>query len=132
MAIDLVNDFCVILYATINAVFHFCGGGIIFEMSTRLVSDIPLLKESIFRRYLESLALKTDNRQDPLIKVALFGVGRAGTIHLTNIVSNIRAQLLYIVDDVESNWQGIRKYWRLDNVTFLNSKQSDKIFKDPK
>lgn len=95
-------------------------------------SDILLLEERFFCRYLEDLAVKTDNQDDPIIKVALFGVGRAGTIHLTNIVSNIRVQLLYIVDDIESNWQDMRKHWRLDNVTFLNSKQSDKVFKDPK
>lgn len=73
-----------------------------------------------------------DNREDPIIKVALFGVGRAGAIHLENIISNRRVQLLYIVDDVESNSRNMRKYWHLDNVTFLNSKQSDKVFKDSK
>jgi myo-inositol 2-dehydrogenase / D-chiro-inositol 1-dehydrogenase len=88
-------------------------------------------EDHIYSKYIESLTLKTDNREEPIIKLALFGVGRAGTIHLTNIVSNTRVQLLYIVDDIESNWQSMRKYWRLDNVTFLNSKKSDRIFKDP-
>ncbi|XP_011869045.1 PREDICTED: uncharacterized protein LOC105562651 [Vollenhovia emeryi] len=102
------------------------------EMSPYLKSKrLPPAEDHIYNKYLENLNLKTDNREDPTLKVALFGVGRAGTIHLTNIVSNRRVQLLYIVDDIESNWQSIRKYWRLDNVTFLSSKQSDKIFKDP-
>lgn len=83
----------------------------------------------LYTKYLENIALKAE--QGSIIKVALFGVGRAGTIHLATIVSNIRAQLLYIVDDVESNWPNLRKYWRLDNVTFLNSRQADKVFKDP-
>jgi len=86
---------------------------------------------SFFHRYLESLTLKTDNQNDPIVKVALFGVGRAGTIHLMSIASSKRVRLLYIVDDVESNWPSMREYWRLDDVTFLNSKQSGKVFKDP-
>lgn len=74
----------------------------------------------------------TKSQDEPIVKLALFGVGRAGTIHVMSAVSNTRVKLLYIVDDVESNWPKIRKYWRLDDVTFLNSKQSDKVFKDPK
>ncbi|KAG5330133.1 DHDH dehydrogenase, partial [Acromyrmex heyeri] len=46
------------------------------------------------------------------------------------MISSRRVQILYIVDDVESKWQSIQKYWHLDNVTFLSSKQCDKVFKD--
>ncbi|XP_011155614.1 myo-inositol 2-dehydrogenase [Solenopsis invicta] len=91
----------------------------------------PPAEDFLYRKYLENIALKMDNQEDPIIKVALFGVGRAGVIHLENITSSRRVQLLYIVDDVESSWQSMRKYWHLDNVVFLNSKQSDKVFKDP-
>ncbi|KAL0112726.1 hypothetical protein PUN28_012177 [Cardiocondyla obscurior] len=89
-------------------------------------------KRNTFFRYIKDLALKTDNQQESVVRVALFGVGRAGTIHLTNILSNTRSEILYIVDDVESNWPNMRQRWRLDNVTFLTSKQSAKVFKDPK
>ncbi|KYQ50506.1 putative oxidoreductase yrbE [Trachymyrmex zeteki] len=89
----------------------------------------PPKDDYLYDKYLEHFALKTE--KESIVKVALFGVGRAGTIHLANINSSKRVQLLYIVDDVESNWQSIQKYWHLDNVTFLNSKQSDKVFKDP-
>lgn len=81
---------------------------------------------------MDDCALKIDSRDDPILNVALFGVGRAGTIHLTTIVSNVRVKLLYIVDDVEANWHNMKKRWHLNDVTFLNSKQSDKVFKDPK
>ncbi|XP_077282496.1 myo-inositol 2-dehydrogenase-like [Temnothorax americanus] len=91
----------------------------------------PPAEDYIYSKYIEDLALKTDNREEPIVKLALFGVGHAGTIHISNIISNTRVQLLYIVEDLESKWENVRKYWRLDNVTFLNSKQSDKIFKDP-
>lgn len=104
----------------------------IFEISLRLSLLFANAIKISFRRYLEDIALKTDSRNDPILKLALFGVGRAGTIHLMSIISNARVELLYIVDDVESNWQNMRKYWHLKNVTFLNGEQSDKVFKDPK
>ncbi|XP_012532501.2 myo-inositol 2-dehydrogenase [Monomorium pharaonis] len=91
---------------------------------------LPPAEDYIYNKHLENIALQTDNQERPIIKVALFGVGRAGSIHLENIIHNKRIQLLYIVDDVEANWQSMRKYWHLDNITFLNSKQSDKVFKD--
>lgn len=80
---------------------------------------------------MEDIALKSDSR-DSIIKLALFGVGRAGTIHLASIMSNVRVKLVYIVDDVQSNWERMRKYWHLKDVAFLNSKQSEKVFRDPK
>lgn len=87
--------------------------------------------EIYFCRYLENLALKTDSRDDTVVKLALFGAGRAGTIHLTSIMSSQRVKLLYIVDDVESNWTKMEKYWHLEDVIFLNSKQSHRVYKDP-
>ncbi|KAL6431569.1 hypothetical protein ACFW04_007262 [Cataglyphis niger] len=90
----------------------------------------PPEEDYLYKKYLEDLVLKSDSRNDPILKLALFGVGRAGTIHLTSIISNTRVKLVYIVDDVESNWQNMRKRWNLEDVTFLNSEQSDKVFKD--
>jgi len=81
---------------------------------------------------LEHVALKSDSQDAPIVKVALFGAGRAGTIHLTSIISNVRVKLIYIVDDVETKWQKMQEYWHLENVVFLNSKQSGKVFEDPK
>ncbi|XP_029157418.1 uncharacterized protein LOC114929880 [Nylanderia fulva] len=91
----------------------------------------PPEEDYLYNKNMEDMALKTDSRNDPILKVALFGVGRAGTIHLASIISNSRVELVYIIDDVESNWPSMRKYWNLKNVSFLNSKQSDKVFKDP-
>ncbi|XP_076640133.1 inositol 2-dehydrogenase [Colletes latitarsis] len=90
----------------------------------------PPEQDYLYQKYLEDIALKKDLHQ-PILKLALFGIGRAGTIHLSNIVTNPRVKLLYIVDDVESNWKNLRDYWHLDNVTFLNSKQSDRVHNDP-
>lgn len=78
------------------------------------------------------MAFKGGFGNDPVINVALFGVGRAGTIHLTNVVRNPRCKLLYVVDEIESNWPKIKQHFHLDNVTFLNSKQSEQVYNDPK
>nr|XP_012235426.1 PREDICTED: uncharacterized oxidoreductase C26H5.09c-like [Linepithema humile] len=104
-----------------------------FKDASPYVKPKPLLPEEdyLYKKYVEALSLKTESQDEPIVKLALFGVGRAGTIHLMSAVSNARVELLYIVDDIESNWPKIKKYWHLDNVTFLNSKQSDKVFKDP-
>lgn len=82
-------------------------------------------------RYVEDLTLRTDSRDDPVVKLALFGVGRAGTIHLMSIISSPRVKLLYIVDDIERNWEKLERYWHLEDVIFLNSKQSDRVYEDP-
>ncbi|XP_031829872.1 putative oxidoreductase YrbE [Nomia melanderi] len=90
----------------------------------------PPAQDFLHQQHLENISLKTDARKER-VKLALFGVGRAGSTHLSNIIANRRIQLLYIVDDVESNWEKIREYWHLNDVTFLNSKQSSKVFRDP-
>lgn len=89
----------------------------------------PPAQDYLHTEYLADLTLKRDVHH-PKVKLALFGVGRAGTIHLSNIFKNPRVKLLYIVDDVESNWEKIREYWQLEGVTFLTSKQADKVYND--
>ncbi|XP_076757842.1 myo-inositol 2-dehydrogenase [Xylocopa sonorina] len=90
----------------------------------------PPSEDYLHHKYLNDLTLKQDARL-PVLKLALFGVGRAGTIHLSNIVVNRRVKLVYIVDDIESKWASIKNYWHLDDVIFLNSKQADKVYNDP-
>ena len=76
--------------------------------------------------------MESTSNEDQVLNVAIFGLGRAGTIHLENIVSNPRTRILYIVEDVESKWEALKKYWHLYEVTFLTSKESDRVFKDSK
>ena len=54
--------------------------------------------------------------------MALFGLGRIGFIHLTNILINRRINLKYIVEENESIWEPTRKKLNLKGVTFLKSK----------
>ena len=55
-----------------------------------------------------------------VLRLALFGAGRAGSIHLKNIVANPRIDLIYIVESDEGKWEEVRKRWNLkENTTFL-------------
>lgn len=94
------------------------------------MNPAPPTEDYVHTKYVESLTLKKHARQ-PQLRVALFGVGRAGTIHLSSIMSNPRMKLMYIVDDIESKWPKLKDYWHLDDVTFLNSKQANKVYQDP-
>ncbi|XP_066600815.1 inositol 2-dehydrogenase-like [Prorops nasuta] len=91
----------------------------------------PTYEDYLYKKYMEDLNAKSDGKKEPVLKVAIFGLGRAGTIHLTSAVINPRIKLEYIIDDVESKWNDLKTYWRLDDVRFLNSKQSDIVYKDP-
>ncbi|CAG2058224.1 unnamed protein product, partial [Timema podura] len=79
------------------------------------------------------VSLKVDaGGEDKTINVAIFGIGRAGSIHLSNLAHNPRAEVLYIVDDEEGKSENFKRYWRLDKVTFLKSSEANKVFNDPK
>ncbi|CAD6231790.1 GSCOCG00001586001-RA-CDS [Cotesia congregata] len=91
----------------------------------------PPTEDYLYKIFEDDWSLKSNADADIIVKVAIFGAGRAGTIHLANIIHNPRMKLMYIVDDVEANWPKMKKHYRLNDVIFLNSKQSDKVFKDP-
>ncbi|XP_049865020.1 uncharacterized oxidoreductase YrbE-like [Pectinophora gossypiella] len=62
---------------------------------------------------------------------AMFGLGRAGSIHLASIINNPRIVLKYVVDDQTSKFADLKKYWNLsDDVVFLTSKEADKVYND--
>ncbi|XP_069696501.1 inositol 2-dehydrogenase-like isoform X2 [Periplaneta americana] len=87
----------------------------------------------LYTRFQNDVSLKSeDTGNDKIINIALFGFGRAGSIHLRNLVCNPRVLLLYIVDDLEKKWEDVRRYWKLDDVKFLASKDKDRVFKDPR
>jgi len=64
--------------------------------------------------------------------VAVFGLGRAGMIHVSNILGNCRCRLLYLVDLDESKMQQVIENYNLDDVTSATPDQADKVFNDPK
>ncbi|XP_063224009.1 inositol 2-dehydrogenase-like [Bacillus rossius redtenbacheri] len=92
----------------------------------------PHSSDYVFEEYNKDLFLKTDSRglQKP-VNVALFGLGRAGTLHLRNLSFNPRAKILYIVDDIEERMHSCKKYWRLEGAQCIKMSEADKVFNDP-
>lgn len=83
-------------------------------------------------RYVNNVTtnLKAKCQKKPVIG-AIFGLGRAGSIHLSSIIGNSRIVLKYIVDDQTSKFTELKKYWGLsDDVVFVTSKEADKVYKD--
>ncbi|XP_014217716.1 uncharacterized protein LOC106646190 [Copidosoma floridanum] len=92
----------------------------------------PAAEDYLYAKYVKDCAMKGDKSKDRVIGVAIFGLGRAGTIHFSNLINNSRAKILYIVDDLECKSADIKQYWNLENVIILHSKDADRVYKDPK
>ena len=70
-------------------------------------------------------------RRQERIGVALFGLGRAGKIHLKNIHSNLRIDLKYIVEEDPVIAEKIVADYRLMNTKVIASKNFKTILDDP-
>ncbi|XP_022649037.1 uncharacterized protein LOC111267770 isoform X2 [Varroa jacobsoni] len=77
--------------------------------------------------------LSTDGKFDGEIGLALFGLGRAGTIQLQNILSCVRSHLHYIVEDSEERRRSIEAKYRhkLPDAQFIHSTDCGKLLSDP-
>lgn len=63
---------------------------------------------------------------------AIFGIGRAGTIHLSFLIKEPKVDILYIVDEDKSKWEKLKNHWNLHTTKFLTNAQADIVYKDPK
>ncbi|XP_058792926.1 inositol 2-dehydrogenase-like [Phymastichus coffea] len=88
-------------------------------------------EDYLFKKYLTDVALKSDEKLEKVLGVAIFGLGRAGSIHMSNIANNPRVKVLYIVEDSESKWSAIKSYWKVD-AKIIASKQAEQVYNDPK
>ncbi|XP_063224008.1 myo-inositol 2-dehydrogenase-like [Bacillus rossius redtenbacheri] len=85
----------------------------------------------LYKQYLKHLSLGDGSPLSTgVINFAIFGLGRAGTIHLSNLAQNPRAKLLYVVDDDVGRHAQLKKYWKLDDTVFLASSGASEVFKD--
>ena len=57
-------------------------------------------------------------------------MGRAGSIHLANIIANPRVELAYIVESDSSIWKGARTKWNLTDTTFVHPDDVSEVYKD--
>ncbi|XP_012265616.2 inositol 2-dehydrogenase-like [Athalia rosae] len=90
----------------------------------------PPPEDYLYKIYEDNLALKSDGCGRKAVNVAIFGIGRAGTIHLSILAHNPRVEIIYVVDDIESKWLSFQTHWSLHHTQFLTSKQSDIVYKD--
>lgn len=86
----------------------------------------------LFHSYVNNVttnhAVKPPNK--PLV-AAIFGLGRAGSIHLISIVNNPRITLKYVIDDSTEKFADLKKYWNFsDNVFMLPSKEAQRVYND--
>lgn len=83
-------------------------------------------------RYVNNFTLNHASKRPfkPLVG-AIFGLGRAGSIHLSNIINNSRITLKYIVDDRPERFEDLKKYWNLsDKVVLIPSTESKRVYSD--
>ncbi|GFR32466.1 myo-inositol 2-dehydrogenase [Trichonephila clavata] len=68
----------------------------------------------------------------PDVAIAIFGLGRIGTIHLDNLRRNHRANIMYCVEESSERVNYVRNKWKLfePETTFLKPSEQDKVFKD--
>ena len=59
-------------------------------------------------------------------------MGRAGSIHLANIIANPRVELAYVVESDSSIWEGCRTKWNLsdDATAFVHPDDVSKVYED--
>ncbi|KAK7067163.1 hypothetical protein SK128_003470 [Halocaridina rubra] len=65
------------------------------------------------------------------INVALFALGRAGSIHLSNMMKNPRILLQYIVEPDREKLLRVQEEWHLPDSAILSPQETDKVFNDP-
>ncbi|XP_056644563.1 myo-inositol 2-dehydrogenase-like [Diorhabda sublineata] len=96
---------------------------------TRQSLDCPP-EDEVYKTYLETT--KFDSSTSEPFGVAIFGIGRAGSIHLINLAENRRVDILYIVDDDVNKLDKIKNYYKrsLDKTVFLQSKDQQQVFED--
>jgi len=67
--------------------------------------------------------------QAPVV-MALFGLGRAGSIHIANIIANPRCVLKYVVEQDSSRWEQARTRWNLTTTEFIHPDAVAKVYED--
>ena len=82
-----------------------------------------------FPRFLDSHNISSKAQ---VKRVALFGAGRAGSIHLANIVANPRIELAYVVESDSSSWEACRAKWNLaaSKTNFLHPDNVAEVYAD--
>ncbi len=82
-------------------------------------------------KHIEFLKLFQPKGTQEKITLALFGIGRAGTIHLGNMLTSTRVILKYIVEERKERRDEIQKLLGpTSQIKLVGSDQTDVILKD--
>lgn len=123
----------------------------VFHLFQTFPISLPLIR---YLTHLQGWKVRKDSRVDPSdksldkslrtivqdkvekydtqpVRIALFGLGRIGMIHLQKIYSNPRTKLVYCVEPVPERRQYVRTAWFLNDVTFVDISEADKVINDP-
>jgi len=85
-----------------------------------------------YERYNNNVNPQANGETHSPVTLALFGIGRAGSIHLANILANPRVELKYVVEQDKSRWEPCRVRWNLTDTKFLHPDQASEVYSDPK
>ena len=69
-------------------------------------------------------------KEDKVVSLALFGLGRAGTIHLYNIMGQGNIQLKYVLESDEARFLAVKKALNLGAVTYVHPDNVDTLLQD--
>ena len=83
-----------------------------------------------YQEYTENVSCKQLSSSQP-VRLAIFGLGRAGCIHLSNIIANPRVKVVYIVEADQTKWEPVRTRWSLESTKFVHPDNADAVYKDP-
>ena len=79
-----------------------------------------------YRQYEENLSC-SEGSSPSIVKLAIFGLGRAGTIHLSNIIANPRVTVTHIVEADTTKWEPVRNKWNLATTKFVHPDKADEV-----
>merc|ERR1712123_179150 len=83
-----------------------------------------------YQRYCKYAGTGQDEVLSSPIVLALFGLGRAGSIHIANILANPRVTLKYVVEE-DDKFETCRARWNLKDTVFVKPKDVSSILSDP-
>jgi len=81
-------------------------------------------------KFMKSFNNEKNSNNATTVVMALFGLGRAGSIHIANILANPRCILKYIVEQDRSRWEQARTRWNLINTEFIHPDEAGKVYND--
>lgn len=64
------------------------------------------------------------------VGIAVFGAGRAGTIHVPNVIANTRAKLLYVVEEDVAKAKQLLQNLKAEDVQVVRASEAAVVLQD--